>query len=314
MTTCHAFATDVTSSDGRRTMSSHTFHIVDVFAEEKYTGNQLAVVTDAADLSTEEMQTIAREMNFSETSFVLHGEESEGGFEVRIFTPAEEVPFAGHPTLGTAWIIHREVLAEPRESVTLKLGVGSIPVSFERSADYSELLWMQQREPQFGPVCDATTLAEVLGVAPDVFGTDHPVQQISTGLPFWIAPLKTLDAIKRCRVQPDAYDRFIEGREARAILVFARQTYDDANQINARMFAPAYGVLEDPATGSANGCLAAYLVEHRVLGGAEIDLRVEQGCEIGRPSLLRLRAWRREGRFDVFVGGRVIPVARGTLL
>jgi trans-2,3-dihydro-3-hydroxyanthranilate isomerase len=276
-------------------MSSHTFHIVDVFAEEKYTGNQLAVVTDAADLSTEEMQTIAREMNFSETSFVLHGEESEGGFEVRIFTPAEEVPFAGHPTLGTAWIIHREVLAEPRESVTLKL-------------------WMQQREPQFGPVCDATTLAEVLGVAPDVFDTDHPVQQISTGLPFWIAPLKTLDAIKRCRVQPDAYDRFIEGREARAILVFARQTYDDANQINARMFAPAYGVLEDPATGSANGCLAAYLVEHRVLGGAEIDVRVEQGCEIGRPSLLRLRAWRREGRFDVFVGGRVIPVARGTLL
>jgi trans-2,3-dihydro-3-hydroxyanthranilate isomerase len=295
-------------------MSGHTFHIVDVFAEEKYAGNQLAVVTDAADLDAVQMQAIAREMNFSETSFVLHDTEGEGGFEVRFFTPAEEVPFAGHPTLGTAWIIHREVLTEPRESVTLKLGVGSIPVSFERSVDYSELLWMQQRAPDFGPRCDAETLAEVLGVSPDAFDTDFPVQQVSTGLPFWIAPLRSLDAVKDCRIQPDAHDRFIERREARAILVFARQTHDDANQINVRMFAPALGVPEDPATGSANGCLAAYLVEHHVLGDAEIAVRVEQGCEIGRPSILRLRAWKREDRFDVFVGGRVVPVARGTLL
>ncbi len=295
-------------------MSDHEFHIVDVFAEHKYAGNQLAVVLDAADLEPRTMQAIAREMNFSETSFVIHREEGPDGFEVRIFTPAKEVPFAGHPTLGTAWVIHREILEKPREGVTLKLRTGSIPVSFERGTDYSELLWMHQQPPEFGSTCDATALANVLGIGLDCFETRYPVQQVSTGLPSWIVPLRSLDAVRACRVAPDAYDQFIQDRESPAILVFAPEAYNDANQVNVRVFAPYFGVPEDPATGSANGCLAAYLVQHRVLGGGELDVRVEQGCEVGRPSLIRLRAWKREDRLDVFVGGGVIPVARGTLL
>jgi trans-2,3-dihydro-3-hydroxyanthranilate isomerase len=295
-------------------MSSHEFHIVDVFAEKKYAGNQLAVVTDAADLDTERMQTIAREINFSETTFVLGREEGESGFAVRIFTPKEEVPVAGHPTLGTAWVIHREILSEPRESVTLALAAGSIPVSFERSADYSELLWMHQNPPEFGPTIEPGSLRGVLGVTEKDLETAHPVQQVSTGLPFWIVPLRNIAAVRRCRIDLVAYDEFIRGREARAILVFTPEAHDGANQIHARMFAPCYGVPEDPATGSANGCLAAYLVKHRVLGTGEIDVRVEQGYEIERPSLLRLRAWEREEAFEVFVGGRVVHVARGTLL
>jgi trans-2,3-dihydro-3-hydroxyanthranilate isomerase len=295
-------------------MSGRQFHIVDVFAESKYAGNQLAVITDAEGLDSVTMQAIAREMNFSETTFVLGPPQGDGGFRVRIFTPAEEVPFAGHPTLGTAWVIHREMLAEPRESVVLELAAGSIPVSFERSADFSELLWMRQRQPEFGPVVSSKELSGLLGVGEDAFDDVHPIQQVSTGLPFWIVPLRSLDHVRSCRLDVALYETFIRDREARAILVFAPEALDDANQINARMFAPYYGVPEDPATGSANGCLAAYLVRHRVLGGHEIDIRVEQGYEIGRPSLLRLRAWRHDDRIEIHVGGKVVPVARGTLL
>lgn len=295
-------------------MSGREFHIVDVFAERKYAGNQLAVITDAAGLDGDTMQAIAREMNFSETTFVLGPGDVEGSFRVRIFTPAAEVPFAGHPTLGTAWVIHHELLNEPKGGLVLELGVGSIPVSFERSADSSELLWMLQQPPEFGPVASTSELAEVLGIEQGAFDDVHPIQQVSTGLPFWIVPLVSLDRVRSCRLDVAAYEAFILERQARAILVFAAEAYDEINQINARMFAPYFGVPEDPATGSANGCLAAYLVRYGVLGGHEIDIRVEQGCEIGRPSLLRLRAWEREGRFEIQVGGSVIPVARGTLL
>jgi trans-2,3-dihydro-3-hydroxyanthranilate isomerase len=295
-------------------MSGREFHIVDVFAERKYAGNQLAVITEADGLDGDTMQAIAREMNFSETTFVLGPGEGTAAFRVRIFTPAEEVPFAGHPTLGTAWVIRRELLSEPCDRVTLELGVGSIPVRFERPADSSELLWMLQRQPEFGPVASMSELAVVLGIEESALIGDHPIQQVSTGLPFWIVPLTSLEAVRSCRLDVASYEAFIRDRQARAILVFAPEAYDEANQINARMFAPYYGVSEDPATGSANGCLAAYLVRHGVLGGNEIDIRVEQGYEIGRPSLLRLRAWEREGRFEIQVGGKVIPVARGTLL
>jgi trans-2,3-dihydro-3-hydroxyanthranilate isomerase len=211
-------------------------------------------------------------------------------------------------------VIHRELLAEPTDGVVLELGVGAIPVSFERAADFSELLWMVQQPPEFGPVATAGELAGALGIEAGAFVADHPIQQVSTGLPFWIVPLDSLDSVRSCRLDVAAYEAFIRDRQARAVLVFAAEAYDDANQINARMFAPYYGVPEDPATGSANGCLAAYLVRYGVLGGGEIDIRVEQGCEIGRPSLLRLRAWERDGRFQVHVGGKVVPVARGTLL
>jgi len=292
---------------------SHEFHIVDVFAERKYAGNQLAVVLDAGDVDGDTMQQIARETNFSETTFVLGGER-DGRVPVRIFTPAAEVPFAGHPTLGTAWVVHRHRLEGPREALTLGLAAGDVRVSFERAPDASELLWMHQRPPELGPTAPAADAARVVGLEPGDLDTGRPVQQVSTGLGAWILAVRGLAAVRRCRVDLDAYARFVARGTAQSILVWTDETSDPTVRVHARMFAPGHGVLEDPATGSANGCLAAYLVEHEVFGSPEIDLRVEQGIEMGRPSLLRLRAWKRDGRTDVFVGGRVIPVAEGRLL
>ena len=288
-------------------MPNSTFYIVDVFAEEKYAGNQLAVVRGAGDLSDGEMQRIAAEMNYSETTFILSDEERDGGYDVRIFTPREEIPFAGHPTLGTAYVIAREIASEPVEHVTLNLKAGRIPVSI------GNVSWMRQTLPTFGDTFTTGRLSRVLGLEDADLEEWFPIREVSTGLPCIVTPLKNLEALKRCRVNIDAYYDLISSTRAKAILVFSPEPYGDAD-LAARFFADYYGVPEDPATGSANGCLAAYLVEHRYFGTDSIDIRVEQGYEIGRPSLLYLRAERREGEINVFVGGKVQMVARGVLL
>ena len=283
-----------------------TFAIVDVFAEEKYAGNPLAVVRGAGGLSDGEMQKITREMNYSETTFVLSEEERDGGYDVRIFTPGGEVPFAGHPTLGTAFVIRDEILSGVPDRVALNLKAGTIPVSF------GEILWMRQLPPTFGPELDRDELSGVLRLERDDLDDRHPVQEVSTGLPAVIVPLETLDALKRCRVDWDLY------RETPAagknLYVFCPEPHEEGNDLAARMFADDLGVPEDPATGSAAGCLAGYLVEHRYFGSDPVDVRVEQGYEIQRPSLLYLRADRGDGRIAVSVGGKVQPVARGELV
>ena len=178
---------------------SLTFTIVDVFAEEKYAGNQLAVVRGAADLPDEILQKITREMNYSETTFILSEEERDGGYDVRIFTPGGEVPFAGHPTLGTAHVIQDEILATPAERVVLNLEAGKIPVTF------GDVLWMRQLPPTFGSRLDPETLARILDLEPEDVDDRHPVQEVSTGLPAIVIPLKSLDALKRCRTNPELY-------------------------------------------------------------------------------------------------------------
>lgn len=286
-------------------MGSPTLYIVDVFAEKKYAGNQLAVVRGAP--SDAEMQSIAAEMNYSETTFVLSDEERIGGYDVRIFTPREEVPFAGHPTLGTAYVIACEIAAEPVERVTLNLEAGQVPVSI------GEVCWMRQPAPTFGDEFTHDQLSQVLGLEEMDLDERSPIQEVSTGLPCIVAPLKSLEALKRCRVNLDAYYDLVSGAWAKGILVFAPEPYDKAD-LSVRFFADYYGVPEDPATGSANGCLAAYLVEHRYFSMESIDVQVEQGYEIGRPSLLYLSAEKADGEISVSVGGKVQMVARGELL
>jgi trans-2,3-dihydro-3-hydroxyanthranilate isomerase len=287
-----------------------SFNTVDVFAEEKYAGNQLAVVRYGKDLSDLEMQKIAREMNYSETTFITTGEEREGGYDVRIFTPAEEVPFAGHPTLGTAFVIRQEIVGKQAERIVLNLKVGQIPVTF--SAD--GILWMKQNEPTFGKRFDAETLANVLSIDRQEVDGAFPIEEVSTGLPFIIVPLRTLHALKKCSVARDRYLDLIKDIEAKAILVFAPETYNSRNDLNVRVFVDIFGIPEDPATGSGNGCLAGYLVKHLYFKKERVEVRVEQGYEIGRPSLLYLRAESKNGKIDVSVGGKVVPVARGELL
>jgi trans-2,3-dihydro-3-hydroxyanthranilate isomerase len=283
-----------------------TFYIVDVFAEEKYAGNQLAVVRGGAGLSDETLQKIALEMNYSETTFVLSEEDTGGGYDVRIFTPGHEIPFAGHPTLGTAYVIQHEILASPVERITLKLKAGEVPVTF------GEVLWMRQLPPALGRTLDSTSVASTLRLDRADLDDRYPVQEVSTGLPALIVPLRDLDALRRCKVD---WERYTEvAGPGKNLYVFCPEPHDGGpGDLSARMFANDLGVPEDPATGSAAGCLAAYLLEHSYLGTDSVDVRVEQGYEIGRPSLLYLQAARDGDEMRVDVGGKVQLVARGEL-
>ena len=289
-------------------MEELVFYIVDVFAEEKFAGNQLAVFRGGAKLSLGQMQAIAREMHFSETTFIVSEEQREGGYDVRIFTPAAEVPFAGHPTLGTAHIIRSEIVRDNAVEIILNLKVGSIPVTFQEN-----ISWMKQISPEFGQKLGANAVAEVLGLSRAEIDERFPIEEVSTGLPHIIVPLKKLDSLKRIQVVLDKYYNLINNTWAKPILVFCPESHTGMNDVSVRMFADYYGVSEDPATGSGNGCLAAYLIKNRYWGNKEINVRSEQGYEVNRPSLLYLRAAERDGRIEVFVGGKSITVAQGNL-
>ena len=294
-------------------MGKLTFYIVDVFAEEKFAGNQLAVFRGGAKLSAQTMQKIAREMHFSETTFITSEEKHEGGYDVRIFTPEAEVPFAGHPTLGTAHIIRNEIAGDTPKEVVLNLKVGPIPVTFKEEKN-STIGWMKQVEPEFGKNIDANLIADVLRLNIDEFDQRFPVEEVSTGLPHIIVPLKTLDSLKRAHVDKEKYFALIENTWAKPILIFCPKSHQGLDNISVRMFADCYGISEDPATGSGNGCLAAYLVKHRYWRKSEIDIRSEQGYEINRPSLLYLKAQEINGQIDVYVGGKSITIAKGEFL
>lgn len=294
-------------------MKKHSFCIVDVFAEKKYTGNQLAVFEDAEGLSDTEMQQIAKEMNYSETTFILSKKKRNNGYDVRIFTKEEEVPFAGHPTLGTAYIIQREITKKPVEKIILNLKIGQIPIALNYNKEYVDLLWMKQIEPTFLSILNLDLISQILNLDKKDIDDKFPIQEVSTGLPFIIIPLKTLDSLKQAKVNKDKYFKMIEKTQAKAILVFCPETYSQKNDLSVRVFTDYYGVPEDPATGSANGCLSGYLVKYNYFGKKKINIRVEQGYEIGRPSLLFLRAEDKKGKIDISVGGKVIMVAKGKL-
>lgn len=292
-------------------MKELTFYIVDVFAVEKYTGNQLAIFTDASTLSEEQMQQLAKEMNYSETTFITSIDLQDGGYDVRIFTPNKELPFAGHPTLGTAYIIQQTIINQPVETVNLNLKVGQIPVTWHNTDDLGEVLWMRQKPPTFHQVFEVSALAPVLSLNMDEIDSRFPIQEVSTGIPFIIVPLKTHESLKRIRVNREKYFELVENTESKEILVFCPETYASENDLSVRVFAEYLGIPEDPATGSANGCLAGYLVEHSYFGEKPVDVRVEQGYEIGRPSLLLLLAQRNKDGIEVLVGGKVVMVAKG---
>ena len=291
-------------------MKKHCFYIVDVFAEEKYAGNQLAVFRNADGLSNDDMQQIAREINFSETTFISSDESSKGGFIVRIFTPMEEVPFAGHPTLGTAHIIRKEILQGGAENVVLNLKVGQIPVTFSKEGYY----WMKQIDPIFGQQHKSDVLAPILGLSVAEIDERYPIEEVSTGLPFFIVPLKTIAALKKVKINRDKCFDLIMNTVAKGILVFCPETHEEQNDISVRVFVDYFGIPEDPATGSGNGCLAGYLVKHRYFGQESIDIRSEQGYEIGRRSLLLLKAEQTEKRINILVGGKCIIVAQGEFI
>lgn len=292
-------------------MSIMKFYMLDVFGEARYSGNQLAVFLARPGLSGEEMQRIAREINFSETTFILSGVPRDDGYDVRIFTPAAELDFAGHPTLGTAFVIRSLDDGRPADEVRLNLKVAQIPVRFEGEAGEKGLAWMRQAEPTFGRSVDPAAAAAALGLRVADLDDRWPVEQVSTGLPQTIIPLRSFEALGRIALDRPAYESLVSGAWAKVVLAFASGGYQEGQSLGARVFPVALGIPEDPATGSGIGALGAFLLRHRVLGPGALDLRIGQGYEIGRPSVLHLRAEEQDGRFDIRVGGRIIPVAEG---
>ncbi|MFW6124191.1 MAG: PhzF family phenazine biosynthesis protein [Acidobacteriota bacterium] len=295
-------------------MKKRKFFIVDVFAEKKYSGNQLAVFLDAEDISKQEMQQIAKEVNYSETTFVLSNKNKSREYKVRIFTPEKEVPFAGHPTLGTAYVIQREIIKERTNEVILNLKAGNIPVAFNYRNNKPEILFMKQNCPVFGEIFDKHLVSRALSLKQDDIMEEFLIQEVSTGLPFIIVALKSLKAVKKAHVNKELFYEIIKDKDAKAVLIFCSETYHKKNDLNVRVFADYFGVPEDPATGSANGCLAGYLIEHDFFSRKKIDIKVEQGYEIGRPSRLYLRAQEKEGKTEVFVGGKVFLTAKGEFI
>jgi trans-2,3-dihydro-3-hydroxyanthranilate isomerase len=285
----------------RRTFS---YVLVDVFAERALEGNQLAVFLDGRGLSEDEMQAIAREMNLSETTFVLPADNEDKGIRVRIFTVNEELPFAGHPTLGTAYCLHSQTRLE---RVLLNLNVGSVPVSFTPSGTRS-FGEMKQRDPEFGETYSREELARAIGLQVEDVAGDVPVQVVSTGMPFAVVPIRSLEVIQRMRISWTTIAEFIERRQAKFLYFVSRETVEPDSTLHARMI--FYGG-EDPATGSAAGCCTAWAVNHGVLAPEQRGI-IEQGFEISRPSRIHIRGSKENDVIrNIRVGGYCVEVARG---
>ncbi len=286
------------------------YFVVDVFSQTALKGNPLAVVMNTVNLTAERMQEIAREFNLSETTFVERRAaelEERGGVRVRIFTTQEELPFAGHPTLGTANVLR---LFAPetvqQDTVTLALNVGAVPVRFSGDGLFGE---MTQRDPEFGAELDAKEVARLCGLAEEDLDPAFPPQVVSTGNAFAIVPLKSHQALARLNVNQQEATEWLRARGGRWFYVLA-PTGSDEPAWRARM---QFNGGEDPATGSAAGCAISYLVKHgAVASGKRVHLR--QGVEMGRPSELYLSAQTQSVSIrDVRVGGSTVLVAKGRL-
>jgi|SRR5579884_2620648 len=320
---------------------------VDVFAEEPFGGNQLAVFFEAAGLTTAQRQAIAAEMNYAESTFVEPPTASDADARVRIHTPARELPFAGHPTLGTAYALARERAAAPsapprqssaprpasaappaadepagpaeaapeRVSLRLEMGVGVLGVVVEQRGPRTAYAWMDQPLPQFEPA-PAVGLGVLVGLADDEVAVPGLPPEIgSAGVPYLYLAARSLTAVRRARADAGAIAAAFAGRASPGVLLFARETESPEATVHARMFAPLLGVLEDAATGSAAGPLGAYLLRHGAVAPEPTTrVVVEQGLEMGRPSRLAVELTVAAGvPTAVRVGGGVVLVADGRL-
>jgi trans-2,3-dihydro-3-hydroxyanthranilate isomerase len=280
----------------------------DVFSSRPLEGNSLAVFPDARGLSDEQMQALAKEMNLSETTFILPRDpavERERGVRVRIFTVQEELPFAGHPTLGTAFALRGDKGAK---EIILELNVGKVPVRFEEKSGEPGFGEMAQVDPVFGVQHDREAVARATGVPLEDFDPALPIQTVSTGLPFTVTPLRSLAAIQRLQVDLHGASEYLEKSGGKFLYFVARETVDPAAGLHARML---FYNGEDPATGSAAGCTAAWMVAHGVAKSGERVL-IEQGVEMRRPSRIFVSASRHDNRIvNVRVGGNAVEIIRG---
>lgn len=289
---------------------------LDVFTDRAFGGNPLAVVLDADGLSDAQMQSIAAEFNYSETTFVLPARDPQQSAQVRIFTPRVEVPFAGHPNVGTAVILAREREAAghpPVAEFRFEEAAGLVHVRLQRES--GRVVGAELTAPEalsVGPAVDVPAVARCLSLAPpEIDVATHPPRVVSVGLPFLAVRLSGRDALRRAKPDLEAHERLLPPLRTDAI--FAYVEGPAACQIQARVFAPLDGCIEDPATGSATAATIALLASLRTDADADLDWRIEQGTDMGRPSLLLGRTEKRGGTLRaVHVGGRAVEVMRGS--
>ena len=301
-------------------MANIKFHILDVFAPKKYAGNQLAVFFDLEQqLSSDQMLQITREINFAESTFITSIEE-DGSFGVRIFTTEYEVPFAGHPTLGTAYMIAKKLLKSPSDKVILRLKKRDIPVHISEPQNIeTSRFTMQQAQPDFGVILNSDIVSSALGISSDDIDISMPIEWVNTGLPYLIIFLKDLNVIKKLKLNSDKITKFLRSQKLHkennsiglttSLFFVTKETENKAHHYHSRMFVLENDSLwEDAATGSANGCLLAYLIKNV---NSVVTAVVEQGYEMGRESLLYLDGELNENKYILKVGGQVIPVSEG---
>jgi trans-2,3-dihydro-3-hydroxyanthranilate isomerase len=293
------------------------YHLVDVFTDRPFGGNQLAVFINGRGLPTSVMQQIARELNFSETTFVLPPQNPHNDFWVRIFTPAVEMPMAGHPTVGTAFVLALEQLMEASGEETTVLfeeGVGVIPVRLHLENGLPTLIKMTQLLPEFGPeFTDRAAMAEMLSIDSAGIAPNYPLQVVSCGVPFLFVPLRDLATIRQVKLRLDVWERQLKDFASPHLFVFTKETELEKSAVHCRMFAPALGIAEDPATGVASGPLGCYLVRYGLVPQQkQVSLISEQGFEVGRPSFIHIEIeWEGNQITSVAVGGQCVYVGEG---
>lgn len=297
----------------------HYYH-VDVFTDRLFGGNQLAVFTDGRGLSTETMQHIAREMNFSETTFVLPPQDAQNHFWVRIFTPTTELPTAGHPTVGTAFVLHKAgmvALAQAEQTVRFEEAVGIIPVTYYQREQATPLSFMSQPLSKFGSIFEnRMVLAEMLSIGTDGLHPTYPAQMVSSGVPFLFVVVNDLATLGKVKLRLDLWERYLKEWEAPQVFVFTPDgTVNEMSAVRSRMFSPAFGIAEDPATGIASGPLACYLLKYGLVpAGAQVAILNQQGFEMGRPSFIYIRVEMQGSEVSrLLVGGETVYVGEGTL-
>ena len=281
---------------------------IDVFTDVPYAGNQLSVFPDADNLTSNQMQQLANEINYSETTFIFNSTDKNADFDIRIFTPKQEVPFAGHPTIGTAFAICKilNLWTIDKQILRLKTQVGIIPLEFKL-----DIIWMKQNKPIFSKkYSDKNSIAKLVGLTPQDILDILPIQEVSTGNKILIVPIISLNSIQKANGNATLLEEFYKQTGCLAPYLFTTETVDKKSSIHSRFFAPHCGILEDPATGSAAGPLTGYLLQHNVFG-IDFELINEQGIEMNRPSKILMNGKLENGEYIVRIGGSCVSVGKG---
>ena len=292
---------------------NHPFYQVDVFTNTPFSGNPLAVLFDVENISSQTMQSIAKEMNLSETIFVLPPGNLPVDFSVRIFTPEKEIPFAGHPTIGTAHILRetgKVILGNHSIKLSMKAGIITITKGLT-----DNLLFMDQPLPEYLSVLDcAEKIGQVLSIPISTIKLSrYPIQIVSTGLPVLLVPINSIKSLEKIVVNVSELNNFLHSLGVEMLYAFTDETLNPSANIHARMFAPPLGILEDPATGSAAGAMGAYIFKHKIVSENNLkNITIEQGYKMGRPSCIHVEVYYEYNEIKkIRVGGESVTVIEG---